>query len=86
MPDAFVPLAAPAASVPPAHSAGGLSSQPPSPAPGALPFQPLTFGPGSAPGGAACAPKISLEREGDRVTRISVFCTCGQVTVLDCGY
>ena len=35
---------------------------------------------------AACLsqPKIELQREGDRITRIQVFCSCGQLIELDC--
>jgi hypothetical protein len=36
-----------------------------------------------APGGE---PKITLERQGDRVTRITVQCPCGRVTELVCSY
>jgi hypothetical protein len=31
-------------------------------------------------------PTMTLEREGDRVTRIKVQCPCGNVIVLDCDY
>lgn len=31
-------------------------------------------------------PKVILHREGDRVARIQVICTCGQVIDLDCTY
>jgi hypothetical protein len=32
------------------------------------------------------SPLISLDREGDRITRIHIRCTCGQVIDLDCDY
>ncbi len=34
----------------------------------------------------AHAPKVSLQREGDKVTRIEITCSCGQVIDLDCIY
>ena len=33
-----------------------------------------------------CEPRISVQREGDRVTGIRVHCTCGQVMELACLY
>ena len=33
---------------------------------------------------AAHEPKITLEREGSRVTRIKVECVCGHIIELDC--
>jgi len=33
-----------------------------------------------------CEPRISVQREGDRVTSIRVQCTCGQVMELACVY
>jgi len=31
-------------------------------------------------------PKILLDRDGDRITRIRVLCSCGQSIHLDCDY
>lgn len=31
-------------------------------------------------------PKITLHRDGDRVQRIQIDCSCGQVISLDCDY
>ncbi|MDA7665461.1 hypothetical protein N8648_02820 [Verrucomicrobia bacterium] len=31
-------------------------------------------------------PKILLDREGDKIRRIRVLCSCGQSIVLDCNY
>ena len=31
-------------------------------------------------------PKILLDREGDKISRIRVLCSCGQSIVLDCNY
>lgn len=36
--------------------------------------------------GSACEPEITLTRHGDRVSRITVRCSCGQVIELDCAY
>ncbi len=48
---------------------------PPPPVPSAI-----THAPGSH------EPKVSVERDGDRVTRIRVECGCGQVIELNCAY
>jgi hypothetical protein len=32
------------------------------------------------------SPTVTLQREGDRVTRIQVQCACGEVIELDCEY
>lgn len=39
-----------------------------------------------APGSALREPKLTLEREGDRVSRILVQCSCGQILEIDCDY
>lgn len=41
---------------------------------------------GGAPDGGAHLPKISLQKEGDRVTRIQITCSCGQVIEIECVY
>jgi hypothetical protein len=35
---------------------------------------------------AGAQPVVTLEKDGDRVTRIRIECTCGQVIELDCEY
>jgi hypothetical protein len=35
---------------------------------------------------AACEPKVSVQREGNRVTGIQILCSCGQVIDLACVY
>ena len=56
------------------------------------PFQSLgktPGGPGEAmppDGKKFCEPRISVQREGDRVTSIRVQCTCGEVMDLACLY
>ena len=36
--------------------------------------------------GVSAKPKVSLQRDGDRVTQIRIQCVCGQVIELDCLY
>lgn len=53
------------------------------------PFQPLPQASSSehATGlHAPTEPKVTLHREGDRVTRIEIRCSCGQCLELDCAY
>lgn len=56
----------------------------------AKPFQPATNQAGTE--GAAKAPqagvepKMTLHREGDRITRIEIQCPCGQCIELECLY
>jgi hypothetical protein len=35
---------------------------------------------------SACEPRISIQREGDRVSSIQVQCSCGQLIELACVY
>jgi hypothetical protein len=50
------------------------------------PFQPL--GQTGARTGAAglCEPRVTLQRDGDRVASIRIHCGCGQVIELACVY
>ncbi len=57
------------------------------------PFTPVVLENPSAaptsPASGACAaaqPVITLQRDGDRVTRIQIKCSCGQVLELNCVY
>jgi hypothetical protein len=56
------------------------------------PFQSLEkkpLGPGEillSDGKKNCEPRLSIQRDGDRVTSIRVQCTCGQVMDLACVY
>lgn len=79
----FVPLNA---SAPPMRDRAEFKVKVLKDAPNTRPFQPL--GRPSAPGhgNPACEPKVTLQREGDRVTGIHIQCTCGQVIELDCQY
>jgi len=59
--------------------------------PAVQPFQPLhpAGAPASMPSAAhpaAAAPEVTLKRDGDRVTHISVRCSCGEVVELACVY
>jgi hypothetical protein len=62
----------------------------PPPASGAVrstPFRPLSAAPASerTPSPQAVSePRISLERDGQRVTRITIQCPCGHTVELDC--
>lgn len=57
--------------------------------PAANPFQAAaptpTHGP-SASAGSAGQPQVTVERQGDRISRIIVTCSCGEVIELDCRY
>ncbi len=35
---------------------------------------------------ASCEPRVTVQRDGDRVTSIQVQCSCGQVIELACVY
>lgn len=35
---------------------------------------------------SAGEPEVTLDREGDRITRITIRCGCGQVMELNCSY
>lgn len=44
-----------------------------------------TMEPG-APGTRNCEPRVTLQRDGDRITHIHVQCACGQTLELACVY
>ena len=48
------------------------------------PFQPLGHGAGKP--GARHEPRVSLQRDGARVTGIKIECSCGQTIELACAY
>ena len=57
----------------------------------AKPFNPVgasgaekAIAPATIPG--MCEPKVTLERDGDRISSIRVHCSCGQVLDLACIY
>lgn len=84
--ESFVPLTtAPAASDPGDHRVTVLT--------GAKQFQPLKSleSPATVPPGAVahekiCEPRVTLQRDGERITGIRVQCTCGQTMDLACLY
>ncbi len=92
MPDTFAPLAVPKSTrqadatfrlkvIPQAaNTAPAFKPLQPAPKPSAAP---------SAPGdhtAHSVAPKVTLQREGDRVTHIRLECGCGEVFELACVY
>jgi hypothetical protein len=52
------------------------------------PFQPLTppAAPPPAAPGSTCEPRVSVQREGDRVSTIRIQCSCGETIELACVY
>ena len=85
MSPAFTPITAAAMAEP--------STQAGSPAKPADPkalrtFRPITAGaaPSSAPALVTGEPKVTLERDGDRITCIKIQCGCGHVIELACAY
>jgi hypothetical protein len=50
------------------------------------PKAPAAAGAAAAPRGPGCEPRVSVQREAERVTGIRVQCTCGQVIDLACVY
>jgi hypothetical protein len=49
------------------------------------PFQPLGHA-GRGGSGGQCEPRVTLQRDGDRVSAIRIQCACGQVVELACVY
>ncbi len=80
----FVPLALSSRSPAAQPAAGGKA---PAAAPAQPPFQPLTPSApaASATPAAAGEPIVTVERDGQRITRIVVQCPCGHVIELACG-
>jgi hypothetical protein len=69
---------------------GGPASSPGAsarPAPGLRGAPTSSPGPGgNAPHPGHANPAITLERDGERVSRIHIVCSCGQVIDLECAY
>lgn len=40
----------------------------------------------SATGASSGGARVTLKREGDRITHVTIHCTCGQVLHLACSY
>jgi hypothetical protein len=50
-------------------------------------FQPLTTPTSITPPSTGTKePQVTIEREGDRITRIKIQCSCGQLIELNCAY
>jgi len=77
----FVPLSA---SSPPPAAQPAKPKTAAAPAPVAL--RPLAAGVAPAGAGHAGEPKVTVERDGERVTRIKVQCPCGHIIELACNY
>lgn len=83
---AFVPLTP---AKPGAAPRGDLSVTIVPQAQNVIAFSPLgerKSGAATAENGQACEPRITLQRDGDRVSAIHVQCSCGQVIELACVY
>ena len=50
------------------------------------PFRPLGHAGNKSGAGDACEPRVTLQRDGGRVTVIRIQCACGQVIELACVY
>jgi hypothetical protein len=82
--DAFVPLAlAPAAGVR-REDFRVLVAERPELARSLRELNPSVANPSTT--GPKCEPKVSLQREADRITGIHIECSCGQVIELKCTY
>lgn len=84
MSDAFTPFANTRSKSAPGASNFRLTIVPQ--AQEAAPFQPVAAAVPNSPPTASKEPQVSVEREGDRITRIRVQCCCGQVVELNCAY
>ena len=82
----FVPLAAPSAVA--TSPTGVTQTKAPGEASSAKVFRPLHDAVAASPSAAHIPgePKITFERDGDRVTRIRIQCSCGHTLELDCAY
>ena len=82
----FVPLSLSAQPQPSAPAAADAKA-PPAP-PASKLFRTITNSGAPAQPAAAAAgePKITLEREGNRIVRIRIQCCCGHVIELACNY
>jgi hypothetical protein len=84
----FLPGSAPAAPSPGAAAATAPSKvlSQPADAKRFVPAGPAPASTGASPSSPCGSPVVSLERDGDQVSRIRVQCGCGEVIVLDCLY
>jgi hypothetical protein len=79
----FVPLSLSARAAAPAAAAQSKGAVEPRPS---MPFRPLAAAAGSTPPVPAAGgePIVTLERDGSRITRITIQCCCGHVIELAC--
>jgi len=49
-------------------------------------FQPLGHAGGKRGAEDRCEPRVTLQRDGDRISAIRIQCSCGQVIELACAY
>ncbi len=85
MSDSFVPFAKTRSKPGPAAESFRLTILPQ--AQQAAPFQPATIAlPSTGANPGAKEPQVTIERDGDRITRIKIQCTCGQLLELNCAY
>jgi hypothetical protein len=49
-------------------------------------FHPVGHAPLSTAPGAGLEPRVTLQRDGDRISLIRIQCTCGHVIELSCAY
>lgn len=49
-------------------------------------FQPLGQSGNKTSASSQCEPRMTLQRDGDRISTIRIQCTCGQVIELACIY
>lgn len=82
--DRFIPLT-PGRGQSPAPRLGANTATPDTARPD---FQPLTAAAQAAGAAESCSgdPVVALERNGERITRIRVQCSCGKLMILDCEY
>ena len=53
----------------------------------AVPFLPVSAAAPAVGGNPGLKePQVAIERDGDRITRITIQCPCGQVLELNCAY
>ena len=87
MTDAFAPLVVPTTTLSAQGTTFRLKVIPQaSAAPAFLPLQPALRQAAAHAAHTSCAPKVTLQRDGDCVTHIRLECGCGEVFELTCGY
>jgi hypothetical protein len=90
MPEQFIPLAAAESASPPAgQTAFRLKVLPQAQAATASPrpsFSPTTHSQAGGQPKTPAKPKVTVQHEGERVSRIQIQCSCGQTIELACDY